>query len=234
MIGSFSSIFASSEGEGLDPHHCFPHYNTFLPPGLGNPGNLCYLNSLLQTFASSDQWMNFFNKCPQENQLIKEITEVLKKLREPFSTNTISTKQCRKLMKQSGITVDITVQEDIQEFYTLFTELIATLLKQKTTSKLSAFSTLRIFPTCCIYEESFVCPVCNSSVTQVNQTSTFVMDIFSGSLRSSMEQFFGPVTMESKCTTCNKITKRVLKRTILFVPKSILFFTLSKHFINLS
>ena len=224
MIESFSSIFSQTDDENFDPHHCFSHYSTFLPPGLGNPGNLCFLNSLLQTFAASDQWQSFFAKCPQEMPLIKELTKIVTELRDPFSKTTISTKPCRKMIQKLGISVNPAYQQDMHEFYISLIEIITSLLNQKTTSPMNAFATRRFFPTHCVFEETMTCPVCNSIVSRVDQTSTFIIDISCSSLHDALLDYFGPITIESKCSSCNRVTNRTQRRKILFMPRSILFF----------
>ncbi|EAX95863.1 Clan CA, family C19, ubiquitin hydrolase-like cysteine peptidase [Trichomonas vaginalis G3] len=225
MRHQLSSIFESS-GEGkFDPHLPFGQFANFFPPGLGNPGNLCYLNSLIQTFASSVQWRNFFEKCPKTNPILAEINEILNSLSRPLNGNTIiSTKSLRKQLQKAGLTIDPTIQTDIHEFYTLFIEIIENQLMQKLTSPTSAFATRRIFPTHCIYEETITCPICNSSTSRIDQTSTFILDVTSGSLNNALQEYFGPITIQSKCTHCNRMTDRKLRRSILFLPRSILFF----------
>ena len=214
------SIFLNEKNNDFLPHSTY-----FLPPGLGNSGNHCYLNSLFQTFASSKQWILFFEKCPEENLLTNEIKKLLYKLTEKFNFNeTLSTKLVRKQIELNGISVNVSKQKDFYEFYLILLESIENSLKQFSTFNYSSFSTKRIFPTHCIYEESIICPSCKSTTCSINQTSSFIIDIHTKSLIDGLHQFFGPINLDSKCNICNKSINRILKRTILFQPRSLLFF----------
>lgn len=230
MNRHLSTIFDTTQEGKPDVLHPFSQYDKFYPPGLGNPGNLCYLNTLIQTFASSRQWRSFFEKCPQSNQLLSEFRTLLYELSRPHNgTSVVSTKNLRKYLKNAGLVVDVSVQTDIHEFYTLLIDIIESQLTQKLTSPTSAFATRRIFPTHCICEETITCPVCNSFTSHIDQTSTFILDIETGSLTNALQQYFGPISLQSKCSRCNRLTDRKMKRSILFLPRSILFFINRNH-----
>lgn len=202
-----------------------PHYSKFAPSGLGNPGNLCYLNALIQTFASSKQWINFFDIVSDVHPSLKQFSLLLHELNLPFAKDqTVSTKPLRKELNAIGLGTNISTQQDANEFYTHLLDTLLKVMPQVSTSPFTAFSTLRVFPTQCIYEETITCSICRAQQTSVNPTSFFIIDADSESIDVGLHQFFGPVGLRSHCDRCNRTTDKYLTRRILFAPKVLLFF----------
>lgn len=206
-------------------HTSFPHYLNFLPPGLGNPGNLCYFNSLLQTFASSTQWIHFFRKTAHVHPLLNEMNMLMSSLSDPFAANTsLSTKSCRQQLSKAGLVISPEIQQDFHEFYMRILKIMQSLFKQSSTAPFCSFATTRIFPTHCIYEETIKCPLCNHANVSINQDSSFIIQITNGNLHTALQEYFGPFRFKSQCAKCHRTSDRILTRRIIFAPRSILFF----------
>ncbi|OHS93027.1 Clan CA, family C19, ubiquitin hydrolase-like cysteine peptidase [Tritrichomonas foetus] len=203
----------------------YPFYADFLCSGLGNPGNLCYLNSLLQTFASSSQWTHFFNKTAGTHPVLQELANLINSLREPFSVrSSLSTKYVRQLFSKINISSSANRQQDFHEFYMKVLVSIEKLFHQSVTINLSNFSTLRIFPAHIVYKESITCSLCHHMVCQISQESSIILGLQNGSLSLALQEYFGPVTLTSQCPHCGRTNNRTLTRRMIFPPKNILFF----------
>ncbi|KAK8882824.1 hypothetical protein M9Y10_045467 [Tritrichomonas musculus] len=209
----------------------YPSYVNFLCSGLGNPGSLCYFNSLMQTFASSSQWTFFFNKNAHIDPILKEFSMLIKNLREPFSRkSSFSTKTLRNLLQKIGISASTTREEDFHEFYMTLLLRLESLFHQSITIDLSKFSTGRVFPSYLVYNESIECQLCHHITCQINQESFIILDLDHRSLAGALQQYFGPTTLMSTCPHCSRTSNRILKRKLLFFPKSILFFINRRRF----
>lgn len=212
----------------------YPEFVNFLCPGLGNPGHICYFNSLLQTFASSTQWSFFFNQNAHIHPVFREFANIINSLREPFSSkNTLSSKALRALLKQIGITASISRQQDFHEFYILVLAKLETLFRQSTTIDLSQYSTHRIFPSSFIYTETIKCSSCNQMSCSINGDSSMILEITQDSLASSLQHYFGINDIESTCSHCSRTSRRQLTRQILFPPKSLLFYINRRRYANI-
>ena len=212
-------------------HKAYPIYANFACPGLGNPGNLCYFNSLIQTFASSTQWRHFFRKNKEFNPVLEEFSSLLEKLCEPFANQTsLSTKYLRQLLHKIGIKSSVSVQQDFHDFYIRLLEALEKLFNQSVTIPLSAFSTKRIFPSHLFFEESIECSLCHHVISSINQESFIILDVSHGSMPLALQQYFGPLPLTSSCPKCSRTSNRILTRKILFPPKSVLFFISRNQF----
>lgn len=216
-----------------DLQKAYPSYINFLCSGLGNPGSLCYFNSLIQTFSSSSQWAYFFNKNAHIDPVLKEFSVLIQYLREPFSRkSSLSTKTLRNLLQKIGISASSTREEDFHEFYMLLLSKLENLFHQSVTIPLSTFSTRRIFPSYLVYSETIECQLCHQMTFSINQESFIILDLDNRSLTGALQQYFGPTTLMSNCPHCSRTSNRILTRRILFYPKSLLFFINRRRFAN--
>ena len=221
-------LFSSRRSE-LD--QAFPDYTVFLPAGLGNPGNLCYFNSLVQTFASSIEWSRFFARTSHIDPVLLEFHELITQINEPFSIGkSLSTKSCRSGLNRLGQAISVSQQQDFHEFYMKLLKCLASCFKQNSTLDFSLFSTKRIFPGDFIYRETIQCQFCKHSVSSINQSSFIILDVNSGSMSSALTNFFGPIMIRSRCGKCGRPSDRVQTRRIVFVPKTLLFFINRRQF----
>lgn len=209
----------------------FPDYAGFLPAGLGNPGNLCYFNSLIQTFASSAHWVEFLKSHSHIDPVIAELSSIITNINQSFASGkSLSTKKCRSQLVRIGKAISITQQQDFHEFYMELLKNLMSCFSQTATMSFAAFSTRRVFPTDFIYKETIQCQQCRWSTSSINQTSSVILDVGTGSLVVALQQFFGPIPIRSRCSHCGKTSDRVQTRKIVFVPKSILFFINRRQF----
>lgn len=217
-------MFSSKETE------TFQQYKNFKPAGLKNPYFLCFLNTLIQTFASSSQWQYFFKTVAAEHPVFTEFQNLISKINESFGGDSVlSTRALRKQLNCIGIELHASRQSDLREVYTQILDVLEKLIKQVSSFPFTAFSTYRYFPSHCIIEETIECPICKSKTSNVIQQSIFILNASSNSLKGALDDYFGPFTIESKCSKCETITSRIISRHIIFAPKSILFF-LSRDF----
>lgn len=221
-------------GSGKSPlDKAFPDYAVFLPAGLGNPGNLCYFNSLMQTFASSTEWAEFFERTAHVDPALRELNDLVKQLNEPFLVGkSLSTKACRSGLARLGQDVPVSKQADFHEFYMALLKCLSKCFRQRSTLDFSLFSTRRIFPGDFIYRETIQCQFCKHSVSSINQSSFMILDVTPGSLGKALQMFFGPTSIRSRCSKCGRSSDRVQTRKIVFVPNTLLFFINRRHFVE--
>lgn len=203
---------------------CGEYKDTFSPPGLGNPGQLCYFNSLLQALASSRHWREFFSKSTKDFPMMFELGKLILKLSKPHCKGSIlPTKECRRAIEDSGISVDIIKQQDYLEFYQTLLEAIERQLISSASSKLNAAVVRRIFPTNFIYTETIRCKRCSFKSQQINFGKYITIPVKFRTLKDGLREFFSEETLNSSCEKCES-QGRVASTSIDVHPRTLLFF----------
>merc|ERR1712228_868797 len=209
--------------------------------GLKNLGSTCYMNSLLQQFYMIPHFRNAIISSGVDLIKEKKMTDdecresLLFQLMRMFSFLSLSEKQafdtinfCRSYKDETGRPIDVRIQQDAQEFFTILADRIETELKDtKYRYLLQDVFTGQV-------SHQMICQGgCNKTRENKQPIPMISLAIKNRvNMKQSLEAFVQPETLDGvTCDFCQKKTQ-TLKRQVLHTLPNTIFFHLKRFELN--